>query len=226
MCSRLLIFFLLAILPVLSVVTFAQEREYKFDCSKLPIVSLGCNSYNELVKATDKDLLNTMRQDMAVVCFRPDEDVFFTLSHENPGYGSFVKVQSSSAYEAPGYVFYTRYKNGVTDDFQFVFGRWMKLAKDGQKPYFVADPKAEAGASISDNEVVFSYSFQNLSKTKTSYSVAVRLSTLRFVEKYQWDNPPEPTNTKKGSKPERNAASLGQTETSGYCASFTPLTPQ
>src|SRR5438445_5590158 len=170
-----------------------------FDCSKLPEPSAGCKSYNEMVRSGDKALRSTLNSSTTTfVCFRPYEDVFITISYEAPSYNAFVKNEVSKLYETSGLLWYARYKQGVLDDSQVAGGKWKKYLRDGQEPSFVPDPKSVATSLISDSEVVFGYTFQNLSSTKTFYRVDLRRSTLRFVETYQWDNPPR-AKIKKGS---------------------------
>jgi len=96
----------------------AQGPPYAYDCSKLSSPSAGCKSYNEMVIANDKQLLSSFRTNITFVCFRPYQDVFFTLSYGPSQYESFTKVASTSEYEAPAILVYVRYKDGVRDDVQ------------------------------------------------------------------------------------------------------------
>jgi hypothetical protein len=201
----------------------AQSSVYAYDCSKLSPASPGCKSYNEMVFASDKQLLSTFQTDITFVCFRPYTDVFFTLSYAQPSYESFTKVGSTTTYQTQGMLYYVRYKDGVRDDVQLVFGLWKKFTKDGQEAQFFPAPVDSPKGNISADEVGFEYSFSNLSNTKTYYSAAIRRSTLRFVENYMWDNPPEKPKKTKAADQNQNSQPTKETQDiTGYCALFTP----
>jgi hypothetical protein len=122
-------------------------------------------------------------------------------------------------------LFYVRYKNGLRDDVQLVVGRWKKSTKDGQEAEFVPHPNAVGTAQgiISDDEVALQYSFPNLTNTKTNYNVAIRRSTLRFLETYQWDNPPEkPKKNKDADESQNSQPTKGTEDTAGHCGVFIP----
>jgi hypothetical protein len=208
----------------------AQSSTYAYDCSKLSPASPGCKSYNEMVIANDKQLLSIFQtENIAFVCFRPYQDVFFTLSYAQPTYEEFTRVGSTTTYQTPGLLYYVRYKDGVRDDMQFVLGSWKKYTKDGGQPaqFFPTQNSVGPKGNISADEVGIEYTFSNLSNTKTAYNVAIRRSTLRYVENYMWENPPEKSKkTKAADQSQQSEPTKGSEDITGYCASFSlPLKP-
>ena len=178
-----------------------------------------------MVFASDKQLLSIFETDIAFVCFRPSQDVFFTLSYAQPRYEEFTRVGTTTTYQTPGMLYYVRYKNGVRDDVQLVFGSWKKYTKDGAQPaqFFPSKAAGSPNGNISADEVGMEYSFSNLSDTKTAYNVAIRRSTLRFVENYMWENPPEkPKKSKAADQSQQSDSTKGSEDITGYCALFTP----
>ena len=55
-----------------------------------------------------------------------------------------------------------------------------------------------------------------VSHTKTSYSISIRKSTMRFVEEFAWEVPAVPNSTKHDAIPARQE----QIKTSGHCSHF------
>jgi hypothetical protein len=105
-----------------------------------------------------------------------------------PPDSSFKKSQDG-AFQATGFVFYSMYKQGVLGSIEVSSGSWTKV--NGEATYSSTPGGDSAEANISDTEVLFSYVFDNLSNTKTTYSIRIRRSTLRFVEDYQWTTSPK-----------------------------------
>jgi hypothetical protein len=206
----------LAVLPfVVTGLTHAQTAEthpYKFDCSTLSYVSAGCASFNEMVAKMDKDILSTLNGNEAFVCFRPDEDVFFVISFQVPDDSEYSPITLGSR-EAAGVIGYDRFKDGVSEDTDIVFGKWKKLRSTAATPYFASDPKSQSYAAINDTEVSYHASFQNLQNTKTAYDFQIRRSTLRFSETYTF--PAERDPKKPASAPTSDRA-----EYTGYCTEF------
>jgi hypothetical protein len=209
----------------LSTVTSAQEANYKFDCSTLITTSPGCISYNEMVQNKDTDLLTTLRNNATFVCFRPIEDVFFTLAYTKPDDSSFAKVGSTQVYEADGFIYYDRYKSGIDDDNFFVYGKWKRVGKDKRSSYFESLSGTPARGHITDNEIGIAQSFKNRMGTNTTYTVAVRRSTSRFVETHTWKNSQEPVSKGKASPQKQVQPSEGSNDISGYCVYFSATGP-
>jgi hypothetical protein len=197
---------------------------YTFDCTTLETPSSGCRSYNEMVTNGDKDLLGIL-DSTTYVCFRPMEDVFFTMSYSSPDYNLFMKSATSQAYEQFAFFLYARFKGGVVDESQMFSAKWKKFAKDGQTPIYlsISDPKRASNTSVSDSELSVQYAFTNRSNTNTTYLVTVRRSTLRFLETYEWENKaPSPKRSKGTSQVSDQTLNSprGSTEFSGRCAYF------
>jgi hypothetical protein len=106
---------------------------------------------------------------------------------------------------------YRLFKKGVLDDFQVAYGKWTKQS-DGSVDFEETKPPPSeqlvfnAHSSVTEGNVTFSYSFENMAGKKTEYSVKIQRSTLRFVETYQWPN-------QRGKGEEPNTYS-------GYCVSY------
>jgi len=218
---------LIVLYLLLAASALAQSSIYAYDCSKLSPASPGCKSYNEMVFASDKQLLSTFQTDITFVCWRPYKDVFFTLSYAQPSYEEFTRVGSTTTYQTPGMLYYVRYKDGVRDDMQYVLGSWKKYTKDGGQPAQFFPSQNSAARSLNGNitadEVGIEYSFSNLSNTKTAYSVSIRRSTLRFVENYMWENPPEkPQKAKAADQSQQSEPTKGSEDITGYCTLITP----
>jgi hypothetical protein len=203
----LLLLFLFSVPPVASQAstpTPEPEKDFHVDCSNMS--SKGCTSFNEMIAGKDKDLLVSLRADVAVVCFRSGEDVFFLVDYTLPASSSFKKAKDD-ALQAPAFVFYSMYKQGVLDAIEVTAGTW---TKGTDEMYYRATPGGDsAQASVSDAEIGFGYVFDNLDKTKTTYSVKIRRSTLRFVEDYRW-----PNNDKD------KTSGSGTNSSTGYCKAF------
>lgn len=200
----------------------AGERPTRIvDCSLLSAPSPGCRSYNEMVTNSDPELIRVLYSSTSFVCFRPNQDVFFTISYHEPQDDSlFVETKSGSGtYEQDSVLSYYRFKSGVVDEFQTFSGKWRKFGKAGQA-FFTAAPSAEGGgASVDDTEANVQYGFKNLAGTETAYSVSVRRSTLRFLESYEWGNP-APPQEESASNARKDSVSKGADDVSGYCRYF------
>jgi hypothetical protein len=167
-----------------------------------------------MVVKKDKDLDYSLSNNHAFVCFRPFEDVFLMLSYARPESSVFHKNATYSYFEDTGYVFFSRYKNGVSEQFEIVGGRWIRLgsAPDFSFTFSSQQKPNESSASVSDTEAEFDNTFTNLNGGTTNYSFKIRRSTLRFAERYQWA-PSKDTKDKEKSQP-------GTDETVGYCGEF------
>jgi hypothetical protein len=143
----------------------------------------------------------------AFVCFRENEDAFIIVSFEQPKDTDFQKDPKTGAITFPGLASIRRFSKGLSDESKLLFGTWAKA-------YPTSDPTFVSTSKTSDNEVFIdrselsiSYSFTNLGKTKTNYSLQIRRSTLRFLETWQF-----PGNEKEKADT--------RTSGSGHCAAF------
>jgi hypothetical protein len=160
----------------------------------------SCRSFNEMIEGHDKTVLQSTSDD-SYACFRPDDDVFFLISFHQA-------TDEKGAFPMVGYRIF---KNGVLDDFRVAYGKWKKKPGGSFNFEETKPPASEqlvfnAHSSITDGEVLFSYSFENMAAKKTEYSVKIQRSTLRFVETYHWPN-------QKGKGKDSNTFS-------GYCVSY------
>lgn len=155
----------------------------------------------------------TLVNNHAFVCFRPGEDVFIILSYIPPKPEDFHKdLKYPTVLKSTGLVFYNRYKNGVSEEFQMAVGEWTKVAGVSDVPSFSTTPNEELNASIGESEEELDTKYKNLAGGSTSYSLKIRHSTLRFSELFQWAVP-------KDAKDKENS-DRGQDSNNGYCAEF------
>jgi hypothetical protein len=139
----------------------------------------SCKSFNELVEAKDDSVLKSINDD-SYVCFRSEADVFSIISFHQA---------TSDKFNFP-MVSYHLFKDGNIDDFKAAYGKWKKQT-DGSFVFeeAKAPPSKEitfkGHATITDDEVTFRYSFENLNSKTTDYGILIRRSTLRFTERYE-----------------------------------------
>jgi len=105
----------------------------------------------------------------------------------------------------------TYYKNGVLETSRSFWGEWLADVKDVKNGKVQSREKMQSepdnkqmnseGQSISldRSTLVASYSFTNVSKMTTDYTLTIQLATKRFSEQFD---------------------SIGRTETIGRCVSF------
>jgi hypothetical protein len=142
----------------------------------------GCKSFNELVEAKDDTVLKSINHD-SYVCFRSEADVFSIISFHQA---------TSDKFNFPMVGFHF-FKNGNLDDFKAAYGKWRRQSEGS---FIFEDAKAppskqitfKGHASITDDEVTFRYSFENLNSKTTDYAIQIRRSTLRFTERYEAPN--------------------------------------
>lgn len=187
-----------------------QLSKYEVNCASL--FSAGCSSYNEMVQKKDKQLLHDFdTYDHAFACFRTAEDVFMLLYYSDPVPDAYSKSPLTNPFvQQEDFVSYARYKHGLLDDYQATQGLWRKRAHaTDNNATFVSSPSSDPSARIDDSEISFFYTFQNIYDAKTSYSLRVRKSTLRFSEVFEWQG------QKNAKKDQDNA---GMTDNTGQCA--------
>jgi hypothetical protein len=214
------VFFLL----FLATATAAQEashvsdaRDLTVECSKFGLAP-GCKSYNEMVTSNDKDILQLL-EEHTFVCFRQSEDVFILITIKEPLDRLFrmTDAQANNS-EQPGWLQYSRFKDGVSEKASVTFGKWAKWVFSGETIISFAS-KGPPSSSADSSEILFTESYENLSRTKTTYNFTLRRSTRRFTENYQWEEPPP----KQGTRVKEQTSTqpdLGQNSNSGYCAEF------
>jgi hypothetical protein len=203
----------LALLLLLVNSVFAQEtpkvsaERFRVDCSMMGTAP-GCKSYNEMVEANDKDILDYLKEGSALACFRENEDVFTLIAFDEPGHELYTKDLKSGLLKTFGLVFYLRFSNGLSDDFRMSPGTWtLSPNSELSAASFDANQGTPVQASVESSEVSVYYSYQNLAKTTTKYGIQIRRSTLRFTETWQY---PDDEKQKGESR----------TTNTGHCAAF------
>lgn len=190
------------------------QKSFKTDCSKVAMAT-SCKSYNEMVDAKDKDLMGYLSTENAFVCFRETEDVFSLISFVEPAQ-SFYKKDKKYPFllTASGLLFYSRYAKGQNDDFRMFPGTWSGMARTetsmelADRPTFSTNDAVKPNqASVDQSEVGIIYTYQNLSRTTTTYSIQIRRSTLRFNETWTF-----PADDKKSADT--------RIEATGHCITF------
>jgi hypothetical protein len=193
---------------------------YIYDCQKLPYTSVGCDSFNDMVRSNDTQIMSALKKSTtAFVCFIPDEDEFFIANYTQPKDAAFSKTSTPDLLQAFGFFLYSRYKQGVASDSGFVFGKWTKSQDDSIPPTFTSDDtksQPQSRASVDETEIEYNNSFKNLNGTTTTYAFQIRRSTLRFNETYTFPQPAP--NTK--STPPTAPKSQDQLTGNGRCVAF------
>jgi hypothetical protein len=213
---------LLILIPVIPLIaelsSFAQEqkpdKDFTVDCATVQATT-SCKSYNELIRAKDKYLLGQMSY-QPFVCFVQDSDQFLVVTTKHPPTDNF-RVAKDGISKIPGVEFLVTFKEGVQDSFRFIAGQWSKMTiADDIQFSFDTEPASDTELSIDQSEIEASYQFKNLYHTTTSYTLKIRRSTKRFVQSYDFPEPPTPA--KKGEAPP--TPSTTRAGDTGYCASF------
>ncbi len=206
---------LIALIGVSALAQSPSQRpkpSYTYDCSMLPEPSQGCQSYNQMVDKQDSDVMSTLKTGETYVCFRPNADYFMVVNYSDP---VLLKPLTSNptVLRGVGVGTYSSFKEGILDSIEALGGQWTQLKSLGTPPVF-SGKGLERGSpttlTVSDTEVDYSTSYENIGKTKTVYTLQIRRSTLRFSETYIF-----PTSQSK-------TATSTESGFSGYCAEFRP----
>lgn len=168
----------------------ANRKPRSLDCSN--IFSAGCQSFNELLQAQDKDIVNAVAGTgkAARVCFIEGEDNFVVLDFDLPLKSLWRKNKDGIGFHnGPRIARFKRYRDGVSDDFFLVRLTWNRY-DDNEETSPTADGKSLLGEdvtlSIDENETNFNAKWQNKANTTTTYGLSIRLATGRFKETYDW----------------------------------------
>ena len=148
------------------------------DCSQFNYAA-GCRSFNEMVTHEDPEVMQIIDSyDPALVCFRNQGDVFILISYKEP----------PDLPTAPGNVFYKRYEKGISADSRSWAGQWKRTNLYGGEPYFEAASAAGGDkVEIVPASISLRFSYMNPSHTTTRYTMEIRRSTLRSLEKYYFN---------------------------------------
>ena len=206
-------------LLVISTASFTQEPIIMTDTLKVKCGTVrateSCNSFNEMVQSKDKDLLSVLSSKTGMVCFRPDEDMFFVISIYRPSFDDLPKNQTSDIIKN-GMVYYQSYHQGTTDTSHTAYGKWTKTPYSDEVT-FSSSGATGTVATVDDSEIFFGFEYPNIGRGTTHYSAQVRRSTLRFLEDYQWTiKSKDPKATSRSTEEPANR----DDSHSGYCRAF------
>lgn len=149
----------------------AAFGQQKADCSQ--ISSPGCGSFNEMLAAQDKDIVDAVKgtDKVARVCFVELEDNFLILSFDLPIDSRWRRGKAELLYHnGPKIATFKRYKDGVSDDSFEIRLMWYRLGKEGE-------PTAQGSGlfnenvnlSIDSDETNFTARWRNKANTVTTY---------------------------------------------------------
>jgi hypothetical protein len=146
--------------------------------------SPGCRSFNEMLVSQDKDLTSAFDGSYIVyACFERGADIFRIISISSPNPLLYEKEKSTPIESQKSVAFYQQFKNGVSSDFQIIGGTWKH--SPGFSEFFNSAP-GDQTISVNDAEVAYTDTYENLRKTKTTYTLTIRRSTLRFAQNYRY----------------------------------------
>lgn len=192
----------------------SQDRGRKSNIPKLAVTcrlyetATACNSLKEMV-AADDIVVSYLSEELALACFRENEDAFFILSYKNPKKEEIDPIVRT----AEGTIYFRQYRNGGDDRQQ-----GLKLAAHGYW-YMATNPAGfiskvlegtEPGESfkdengkllISDYDITLRHAMYDRDHGQHQYELSIRRSTLRFTEVIS--NPTQ-----------------APTERGGYCVAF------
>jgi hypothetical protein len=154
--------------------TVAKPATQKLSCPQ-PGAAAACNSFTQLVEARDESILRSL-EPISYVCFHENEDIFFTLR---------VAPLLEGFANYPTAMFFSEYRDGVSDLGAFVQGMWtrdIELKESIFKSSGAPSNKATDKAEIDGLEVFLQYAFKNQLGSSTTHTVQIRRSTGRFTE--------------------------------------------
>jgi hypothetical protein len=156
--------------------------------------STACQSFQELIKADDSDLLLDLAQrERVYACFRPQQDVFLEIYFSDPSNGVWQENgPEPRAGALPGGAEVRYYKDGIASE-------GMSFHDDGGWKYPLAagelnasTPMATNGPAIFEGKYVSikgsrleaSQTYKDESGVQIHHDVVLQLSTGRFTESY------------------------------------------
>ena len=139
----------------------------------------SCKSFTELVQKKDKRLLMAFGPKAnTLVCFRSNEDAFFTITWGTPKPEEFREAGKSTKYS--GFIAtlpeYKLYSDGILEEQHQWFVAWTSTEAS------TSTDKATGKFYADASEVRASFSFENTIGTTTKCFVSIRRSTGRFTE--------------------------------------------
>jgi hypothetical protein len=168
------------------------------DCSSFEATgaALGCASFNQMIKAHDKELLDLIPDSddykkKTHVCFVPGEDTFILVSFDIPtDKWRWRKDPRLNASVARTEIRYKKYSDGVLSSSRVGFLDWTAYSESDKNPdqlsgFSPPAPKSNpilTEASVDPSEVSISFSYETLAGKTARYSLQIRRATLRFAE--------------------------------------------
>lgn len=168
-----------------------------------PEAVTACKSFEELVHANDRDVMNDLaNQDHVYACFLPDKDEFFEVTFSEPTWFSFAPPDGEQVKEGVprnaltirGGSEFAYYKDGVGDENRSLhnIGNWIYFPlgdkTDLQSMRKNATSKRAQfkgkNIEIDGDRWTLSETYKNQAGTETTLTVTVQLATGRFKEDF------------------------------------------
>jgi hypothetical protein len=155
----------------------------------------ACTSFKQLIDAHDKDMLESISSHTSYVCFRPDEDAFIIFHAEKPRIELWKTSEDnlSQVQRLKTVARLMEYRDGVFYLAKFGSAYWERLAPN-EEPTFhseTTDGRFKGlQMSIDPAEIDIEYPFKNANGGTTQYSLTIRRSTGRFIEKVSSEDTP------------------------------------
>jgi hypothetical protein len=170
--------------------------------------AVACRSFRELLRASDPDLIDILgRLGEVYVCYRPDEDSFFTLYFADPYQRGWRKSEESDMdlFKLPrGYLVQLAdlgvnyYEKGVAVENNHIegFGQWSYLVLDKDLPWeqltkvAVSNAKMtplggrDEGPEVDDSLVKVTESYKNRKSEDVQHILQIQRSTGRYTEAF------------------------------------------
>lgn len=155
--------------------------------------SAACQSFQELIKADDSDLLVDLAQrEHTYACFRPEQDIFLEIYFSGPDNEVWKNGPEPGATALPGGVEVRYYKDGIASQGMSFHddGIWKYPLTTGEEN--TSMPMATSGheifegkyVSIKGSRMEASQTYKDESGVQIHHDVILQLSTGRFTESY------------------------------------------
>lgn len=151
--------------------------------------STACQSFQELIKSDDSDLLLDLAQrEHVYACFRPEQDVFLEIYFSDPNNGVWKNGPEPRTGASPGGAEVRYYKDGVASEGMSFHdnGAWKYPLTATSTPAATSDRPTFEGKNISirGSRLEASQTYKDESGVQIHHDVVLQLSTGRFTESY------------------------------------------
>jgi hypothetical protein len=156
--------------------------------------SIGCSSFQELVKADDPDMmLDLAQQDHVYVCFRPQQDVFLEIYFNDPNDGTWQPDDRfPNTANLAGWAEVRYFKDGIVSAPTSFHnsGKWIYHPAPGTNLSELRVPNGNAifesdNIRITGSTFDAAQTYKNESNLTIHHILTVQLSTGRFTESYE-----------------------------------------